>query len=378
MIAKQRAHSSRSLPRRQSNHRKPTGSLIAEFGPVLFILFVLTLVPLINLIGLATGAVTALLETNEAVSSAAIQEGYANSLSAMYTTCEKFFTMGFAKFTGLTPQNGYAACGMNLFIQTTPLSGKAVRQSAPNTPLSPPIDLTDNVYEFVGVNHVSIKPLISMENIPILGNVPGLGKPALLELTATRMVEHPTGLAYNTSSSGEPAPKPFAHVLTSSLPDNASGYNYNWRTPDIFARIQNAGETVVSVAVVVVPANAGITSGVVTSSNWTQTGLNVANGQKIWVDTTSNGQWDTWPLQAPNVDANGYSSGGTPANIAPNVTTGALVGHLGPTGQPFFLGDLQYNLALGNPGPLLLICNDAPPFYGDNIGSQIVRIVVVQ
>jgi hypothetical protein len=174
--------------------------LVEDFGPVCITLFALVLILLINLVALAAGAATAMLETNEAVCSAAVQEGHKNSLDAMYSTCEKFFTMRFAKSTGLTAYNGYAACGMDLYIQITPPCSNPFRQAIPNTPLSSPVDLVDNVYEFVGVNHVSIKPLISLANIPILSGIPGLGKPAFFELTATRMVEHPRGLAYDKSA----------------------------------------------------------------------------------------------------------------------------------------------------------------------------------
>jgi len=366
MMPKLRAKPRQLSPYRLSNRRKASGNLIAEFGPVLFILFVLALVPLINFIGVATGAVTAMLETNEAVSAAAVQEGYTNSLSAMYSTCQKFFAMGFARFTGLTPQNGYAACGMNLYIQTTPLSGKPTLQPIPNTPMSPPIDLNDNVYEFVGKNQVSIKPLISMENIPILGNVPGLGKPAFLELTATRMVEHPTGLAYNKSNSGDPAPQPFSRALTSALPPNASGYNFGWRDPTIFQQIEQAGQTVVSINVFVVQAS---------NSTITSSGVTVTPGEKVWIDTQAVGMWNPMPEGTDaNIDANGYVGAPIYPDLQyPQFSQASLVGQVGSS-TPFLVGDDLFNFSPTGTGVLGMMMNDTA--YTDNIGSQIVRVIV--
>jgi hypothetical protein len=368
------------LPRLSLKVKRRTakGSLIVEFGPVLFILFILVLIPLIDLISLATGAVTALLETNEAVSSAAVQEGYANSLNAMYTTCAKFFTSGFAKFTGLTPQYGYAACGMDLYIRTTPMSGAATL-SPPNKPLSPPIDLTDNVYEFVGVNHCTIRPLISMEKIPILGSVPGLGQPAILQLSATHMVEHPTGLAYVTQSSGGSGPQPFPRLLTSANPPaNVSGYNYNWRDPDIFQQIANAGQTVVSQNVVVIYAN----------QPWQSSGVSLASGQTAWIDTNAVGLWNV-KVGGTFSDANGGADLRPPWawTVDSTATGGSLIGFCGSnpptpvqanggTTSPnmFVVGDTLTNYQLPAPGSLSFMINDN--HYQDNTGTQVVRIIV--
>src|ERR1700733_5096574 len=96
--------------------RRQRGSILAEFAPTLFVIFITSFFPLMNLIGVVTGAATVMLVTTEAASNAAAQETYPNS-------------------------------GIDLYTQVTNTNG-TINSVGPNTPVSPPVDLTDNVYEF--------------------------------------------------------------------------------------------------------------------------------------------------------------------------------------------------------------------------------------
>ena len=114
--------------------------------------------------------------------------------------------------------------------------------------------------------------------------------------------------------------------------------------------------------------------------NWTSAGVNVGNGQRIWVDTQSIGLWDAYPVGIyPPGDANRFYyiyPGYTYAlDTAPNLSPGALVGKVG-TNTPFFVGDVLVNYALSGTGPLSMIINDS--YYPDNTGAQMVRVIVVQ
>jgi hypothetical protein len=148
-----------------------------------------------------------------------------------------------------------------------------------------------------------------------------------------------------------------------------------WRNPNIYQQIQNAGETVVAVAVVIVPANAGVTvPAIVSASNATSTGLTITTGEKIWVDTTAVGLWSAGPT-CPTTDANGVSQ--TIGGFSPLHMQQALLGIASSTGTPFFLGDDQYNYSLGT-GQFSMIFNDATNGYWNNTGSQMVRVIVVR
>jgi hypothetical protein len=367
---------------RLSRGRRPTGTALTEFGPVLFVLMIVVFFPAVNLLGLATGAATLLLFTNEAVSSAACQEGYNNSLAAMSASASHQLNGGFAKFANLRATGGFASCGVDLYTRITNVTGQTT-QVGPNEPLNTPVDLSDNIYEFIGISKCTIGPVISMSSVPLFSEVPGLGKPASLEIRATRMVEHPAGLTYATAGAGGQMPSVFSRALVSmggsSTSTPSAGYNYaQWRLPNIFDQIAQAGQSVVSVNVTVVQSNQA----------WQQSGVMVMPGQSAWIDTSAVGTWNCAPNTA-FYDANGQGAGANIYNVVKGAPGACLVGYYGsnpPVPVPlnsgvsgatlFFVGDTLTNHPLTGPGYLYFMMNDN--CFQDNSGNQLVRIIVTQ
>jgi hypothetical protein len=365
--------------------RRQSGNLLAEFAPTLFIIFITCFFPLMNLIGVCTGAVTVMLVTTEAASNAAAQESYANSLDAVSAGASRFLSGDFARFAHIQPAGGYHACGIDLYTQITSTDGVA-RQIGPNSPIPPPVDLTDNVYEFGAVSNYLIGPFVGLESVPFFGKIPGVGAPFRMVFRATRMVEHPHGLATtaaggndSSDTSGGSAPALFDRSIAPSN-GTAASYNYGeWRTPNIFDQIAAAGQTVVSINVVSVDAAKG----------WQASGVSISAGQTAWIDTNAVGQW----LVAPNstsLDANGWQNDlNDIANMMKNAPSGGLIGYGGsspPTVVPnnggysqpglFVVGDTLTNYKLANPGPLNFMINDND--ITDNSGTQVVRVIVTQ
>ena len=127
-----------------------------------------------------------------------------------------------------------------------------------------------------------------------------------LSFTANRPVEHPGGLraAATGSRVGSPV-RPFARVAANpALPGTPT--SITWRTPGIFNQIALAGQTVVSVSVVIVPAdNGGLAYLAGIDPSWTDSGINIQTGQQVWVDTQSVGAWGWFPGGPVQSTANG-------------------------------------------------------------------------
>jgi hypothetical protein len=367
--------------------RRPSGSILAEFAPTLFVIFISSFFPLMNLIGVVTGAATVMLVTNEAASNAAAQENYSNSLEAISTGATKFLNGDFAKFAHIEAAGGYHNCGIDLYTKVTNTGG-ATSFVGPNTPVKPPVDLTDNVYEFAATCNYYVGPFISLSNIPGFGKIPGVGAPFRLVFQATKMVEHPSGLTNTTDSnasgdgSNDAAPSLFDRSLTSSGNSSASSaYNYlgEWRDPKIFDQIAAAGQTVVSINVVVIDA----------SKPWQPSGISVNPGQTAWIDTNAVGAWEVAP-NTTALDANGWTNDlDDIANMMKNSPAGGLIAYSGSVPPPvvpnnggysqpglFTVGDTLTNYNLPNPGALNFMINDND--ITDNSGTQVVRVIITQ
>jgi hypothetical protein len=348
-------------------------SEIAQFIPALYILFLIVFLPLVNLGGLFVAATIQYLVTNDCVSKASTQGDYASALNTMATEAYQFQTLGLAKLITLFPQGGYVGCGNDLYVVSTNVASGAVTLSSPNKPLINSIDTGSNVYELSVKSIYSVAPLVNLSAVPLLGAVPGLGKPVTLNFTANRPVEHPGGLQIaNNSGGGSGGGPTLFNRVTAPGTSFAGANNGTWYDPIIFDQIRAAGQTVVSVNVIVVLA---------TSNVWTPAGLNVLPGQKIWIDTQAVGSWTDKVGVWPSVSANGDPSNPTFPNFAaPSLPASCLVGQFG-SNTPFFVGNSLINYSPSTTGPLSMIINDGPVgtnAFADNSGAQMVRVIVVQ
>ncbi len=251
--------------------------------------------------------------------------------------------------------------------------------SPANQGLVTQVNIVQDMYEYQVKSAYTVSPLISLESVPVLGSVPGLGQPVTLAFTANRPVEHPAGLSSGNGTTGGSTAggiTPFPRV--SSNPGSANPPTPStWRTPNIYELIQQQGLSVISSNVVLVPAN---------DSNLTPTGLLVQPGDQIWIDTQAVGVWNLWPGTTTTTDANGYPNTSTLFPwypwyyYMPTAPMGSLLGQLSASASPFYLGDDQYNLPPPSSGNLGLICNDyagVKNSYADNTGSQMVRVIIV-
>jgi hypothetical protein len=96
------------------------------------------------------------------------------------------------------------------------------------------------------------------------------------------------------------------------------------------------------------------------NNNWTEAGINVQEGSRLFISATGSIQWSTNNFSSPS----GIGSGN--AVLYSGIPQSALVGRIGTTGTPFYIGDYYNSFANGS-GPLFLSVNDSNK--NDNSGS---------
>lgn len=175
---------------------------------------------------------------------AATQANHTSALNTMVKEAYQFPSSALAKFVNMQPEGGYTGCRDDLYVLATNIATGAVTISAADQPLTQSINTKTSMYELQVKSVYDASPLVSLAAVPVLGNVPGLGRPARLTLTTSRPIEHPGGLqsAPNSSNSqGTTVQLLPRMVLASSpsvpLPPSA----ITWRDPNIYQQIQAAG-----------------------------------------------------------------------------------------------------------------------------------------
>jgi hypothetical protein len=102
---------------------------------------------------------------------------------------------------------------------------------------------------------------------------------------------------------------------------------------------------------------------------WTDTGVDVRSGQDLRFTATGQVRW------GPNRRDGAAGERNSPYNQArpmPDRNAAALIGKIGPNGDPFFIGDTRDLLRMRATGRLFLGIND--DYLADNSGS--LRVVV--
>jgi hypothetical protein len=214
-----------------------------------------------------------------------------------------------------------------------------------------------------------------MAAMPFIGDIAGLGKPALVKFAASRAAEYPMGLNKTvdvaTTATGSKTVGPC------SIPWDAA-YNpagSSWNFPNLYQLIQGTGSSPADDDVLVVPGN---------KFQWTQTTFEVDTTSKLSYDVRSDGLWTIGggKLTAAGTDRLG------PRN---KLRLGGLIGKIG-SGTPFFLGTHALCVPVRAKGTLYIAMNNGdgpapadsqnplnPPTgadYAKDKGAQIVRIVV--
>lgn len=348
--------------------RRPRGSML-ELAPSIMILLVCVVFPFINLMGVVVGYATGFLITHQASRQAAAQPKFDDALAVMLSETGNLTQSGIGRFVKLKPIGGYQNGGTDLYVRATNYYSNQVQRFGPNTPLPPPIDASTFIYEYSVPGTFDVGPLVDMSTVPFLGGVPGLGPPARIRTVCDRVVEHPEGLGGGVATNDQ-FQSPIPPSSPSSQPTAPAGgpaalADSGWNYPNIYQMIQSAGQTVIDETVLQVAAN---------NANWTSTTINVPPGAKIWIDYRADGLWTVDPSN-PVFDANGLP-GGNPTD-GYGFQEGAMLGKL-DNGQPFFLGNRQWNFTPPGTGSLQLVCNDGPDSYVDNSGTMTVRVIVAQ
>ncbi|MBZ0189796.1 MAG: hypothetical protein K8F91_26360, partial [Candidatus Obscuribacterales bacterium] len=132
---------------------------------------------------------------------------YPSALSLVESTANKLSTSGFGQFGKLQPAGGFNGCGVDLFATQENSNDGTTTTSGANSPLSLNPDVSNNIYSFDTVATFDVGPFVNMSAMPFIGDIPGVGKPARLTLSASRIIEHPESIADSGfgSQTGPPA-----------------------------------------------------------------------------------------------------------------------------------------------------------------------------
>lgn len=182
--------------------RRADGNTMIELPLLLATLLVLFVFPLIDLCCLACGAACGYLMSQQAAKVAAVQESYPDALAQMSSTAQNFYGSGISRAWNMVPVGGYQGCGADLFVNATNYRGGSSVIYGPDKPMPGVVDPTSYIYEYSVHTQVRIAPMINLHGVPVLGAVPGLGQPALLGFSVSRMVEHPFQMCALASGGG--------------------------------------------------------------------------------------------------------------------------------------------------------------------------------
>lgn len=104
-------------------------------------------------------------------------------------------------------------------------------------------------------------------------------------------------------------------------------------------------------------------------TDWTATNIELRGGQDIWLDSRGEVRWGPGRKDGPG------GEGGSPRNAArpiPNRPAAALIGKVGESGDPFFIGTDSGPIRVRGRGQLFLGIND--DYLQDNSGA--FRVIV--
>lgn len=339
------------------------GSSLAEFAPTLFVLM-LVIFPAIDLTGMACGYCVVQLVARQGATGASTQPTYAAALTSMSSEANRFLTSGFGKFAKLQPVGGYANTGADLNINVTNVYNNNVRVCGPNIGLSPPVDTTANIYEASVTASYDVGPLISLASVPFFKDIPALGKPWRTSATFSRAIEQPekyTDVAIARETSTTPT------LAASSGGRDLGTWDYWDDVPGHSEFTVLPGQGVLeSKQLTVMAAN----------TQWTDTQIDVLEGDRLSFDFAAEGNWSTAPWWSPfNADGVASHTGGY------GLPEGILIGRMGATGQIFAIGKDLVHFNPPGTGRLFLAMNEGVDReamnndnYNDNSGEQQVKV----
>jgi len=108
---------------------------------------------------------------------------------------------------------------------------------------------------------------------------------------------------------------------------------------------------------------------VVANAAWTDTGIDLESGQNVYFEANSEIRWGGNRTASPSGENNSRNN---PARPMPNRAGAALIGRVGPSSDPFFVGNERGAIRVRGAGRLFLGIND--DVLSDNTGY--FRVVV--
>lgn len=191
----------------QKKRNRAVGSAqISEFSVALTVFLLVLLFPLVNLISLSTAYATGFLAAKYAASRAGDSLTYAEAITAAANASREITSSGLGKFAALKPVGGYDNSGMNLFLTDTNIASNVNVTHGPNTPAVSALDTDHYLYSYDTVLTYDVGPFLNLSSIPIVSDVPALGKAVRMRFSANKAVEHLDGIiaaggGYITTSS---------------------------------------------------------------------------------------------------------------------------------------------------------------------------------
>jgi hypothetical protein len=318
----------------RNKKRTQSGTSLIELAPVLFCFFFL-LIPLFDLIcdgfaccvaNCAAQCVTS--ETSKATS-------FNSCLSKMVDLSDSYMHGILPKTFKVTASGGYLGSGFDLFIAETNIYTGAVKLYPANT-LPSKADTSTNVYEFRISSKFNIAPLVPLD---LLKNVQGVGSSFQVQTSDFQPIADINQMIVSDQnvppSTSQPPPSRNTQWLVNST-------LANWDYPQSGGYTLLPGQVIDAETTVVVPA---------ISSSWTDSGIQVKQGQRLAINVSSSNEWKNNTGGLTNI----YGNWRIP-RTANGFTVGSLIGRIG--NGPLFYVSPSTQFVAPSSGEFYLMMND--------------------
>jgi hypothetical protein len=175
-------------------HHKSQRGTTADIPLALFTLLFALVLPLADLIGLVTGASLIYMLTQDSAAHAVSRQKFEDALLSINEMAVQLQKSSISKFVRMKPIGGYKGNGIDLYVVAANYRTDVTQRFGPNQPFPVAIDPSTFLYQYSVTANYQVGPIVDLSFVPLLGDAPGLGKPALFRFTATRPIEDPSGL----------------------------------------------------------------------------------------------------------------------------------------------------------------------------------------
>ena len=218
----------------QAKRNRAIGSAqISEFSVALTVFLLVLLFPLVNLISLSAAYATGFLAAKYAASRAGDSLNYMEAIAAAAAASKEIASSGLGKFASLKPVGGYDNSGMDLYLTDTNIASNVNITHGPNTPAVSALDPETYLYSYDAVMTYDVGPFLNLSAVPLLADVPALGKPVRMRFSANKAVEHLDGIV--VAGGG--------FITSSSVTGNSSSSSILGPTSNAGATAGNAGSS---------------------------------------------------------------------------------------------------------------------------------------